>query len=116
VIERRLAAQRVRWDPRPSVCVVMAAEGYPGEVAKGDEISGLEGLASWPLGAVFHAATARRDGKIFTAGGRVLGVTALGATLREAIDRVYGAVGKIHWRGMQYRRDIGRRALERGES
>jgi phosphoribosylamine--glycine ligase len=116
VIERRLAAQRVRWDPRPSVCVVMAAEGYPGEVAKGDEISGLEGLASWPLGAVFHAATARRDGKIFTAGGRVLGVTALGATLREAIDRVYGAVAKIHWRGMQYRRDIGRRALERGES
>lgn len=116
VVERRLAAQRIHWDARPAVCVVLAAEGYPGEVAKGDEISGLDGLRSWPDGVVFHAGTARRDGRIVTAGGRVLGVTALGATLREAIDHAYTAVGKIRWRGMHCRRDIGRRALEKGDS
>jgi phosphoribosylamine--glycine ligase len=116
VVERRLATQRIRWDARQAVCVVLAAEGYPGDVAKGDEISGLEALRSWPHGVVFHAATARRDGKIVTAGGRVLGVTALGPTLREAIDQAYRAVDNIRWRGMQYRRDIGRRALARGES
>ena len=111
VVERRLAAQRIRWDARPAVCVVLAAEGYPGDVATGDEIGGLEALRGWPQGAVFHAGTARRDGKIVTAGGRVLGVTALGTTLREAVDHAYWAVDKIHWRGMHYRRDIGRRAL-----
>jgi phosphoribosylamine--glycine ligase len=115
VVERRLAAQRIRWDARPAVCVVLAAEGYPGDVEKGDEIGGLEALRDWSQGAVFHAGTTRHDGKILTAGGRVLGVTALGTTLREAIDHAYWAVDKIHWRGMHYRRDIGRRALERGD-
>jgi phosphoribosylamine--glycine ligase len=91
----------------------MAAEGYPGEVAKGDEIGGLEVLRGWPEGVVFHAGTTRRDGKCVTAGGRVLGVTALGDTLSQAIANAYGAVDKIQWRGMQYRRDIGARALGR---
>jgi phosphoribosylamine--glycine ligase len=113
VAERRLAGERLQWDPRPSVCVVMAAEGYPGEVAKGDEIGGLEVLRGWPEGVVFHAGTTRRDGKCVTAGGRVLGVTALGDTLSQAIANAYGAVDKIQWRGMQYRRDIGARALGR---
>jgi phosphoribosylamine--glycine ligase len=113
VAERRLAGQRLKWDPRPSVCVVMAAEGYPGEVAKGDEIGGLEALRRWSEGVIFHAGTARRDGKLVTSGGRVLGVSALGDTLSQAIANAYGAVDKIRWRGMQYRRDIGARALGR---
>jgi phosphoribosylamine--glycine ligase len=111
VAERRLAGVSLRWDPRPSVCVVMAAEGYPGTVAKGDEIHGLDALADEGDVVVFHAGTALREGRIVTAGGRVLGVTARGATLREAVDRAYGAVARIEWRGMQVRRDIGGRAL-----
>jgi phosphoribosylamine--glycine ligase len=113
VAERKLAGHRLRWDPRPSVCVVLAAEGYPGEISKGDEIRGLEALQEWPDGLVFHAGTARQHGRVVTAGGRVLGVSALGATLSQAIANVYGAVDKIRWRGMQYRRDIGARALRR---
>ncbi len=113
VAERRLAGQRLKWDSRPSVCVVMAAEGYPGDVAKGDEIGGLEALRRWSDGVVFQAATARRDGKLVTTGGRVHGVSALGDTLSQAIANAYGAVDKIRWRGMQYRRDIGARALGR---
>jgi phosphoribosylamine---glycine ligase len=113
VAERRLAGQRLKWDPRPSVCVVLAAEGYPGEVAKGDEIHGLEALRERRGVVVFHAGTAERGGKLVTAGGRVLGVSAVGDTLSQAIAGAYGAVDKIRWRGIQYRRDIGARALGR---
>jgi phosphoribosylamine---glycine ligase len=113
VAERRLAGNRLRWDPRASVCVVLAAEGYPGKVAKGDEISGLDALRDWQRGVVFHAGTARRGEKLVTDGGRVLGVTALGASLREAVDEAYRGVDRIHWRGMQYRHDIGAKALGR---
>jgi phosphoribosylamine---glycine ligase len=112
VAERRLKGKRLHWDPRSSVCVVMAAEGYPGPVTKGDEIVGLDALAHWRGGKVFHAGTERRDGKILTAGGRVLGVTAAGDTLADAVAEAYRAVGKIRWRGMQYRKDIGARALK----
>jgi phosphoribosylamine--glycine ligase len=113
VAERKLAGHRLRWDPRPSVCVVLAAEGYPGEISKGDEIHGLEALRQWTDGVVFHAGTAKSDDGVATAGGRVLGVSALGDTLSHAIANAYGAVDKIRWRGMQYRRDIGARALGR---
>jgi phosphoribosylamine--glycine ligase len=113
VADGRLAGSSVRWDPRPSVCVVLAAEGYPGTVAKGDEIHGLENLRDWRSGVAFHAGTARRDGTVVTSGGRVLGVTALGATLEAAIGEAYAAIDKIHWRGMQFRRDIGARAIQR---
>ena len=116
VAERRLAGKTIRWDPRPSVCVVLAAEGYPGTVAKGDEIHGLDKLRDWRGGAVFHAGTARRDGKIVTAGGRVLGVSALGATLEDALREAYAAIGEIEWRGMHFRRDIGERALRRHDA
>jgi phosphoribosylamine---glycine ligase len=116
VAEGRLAGKAVRWDARASVCVVLAAEGYPGAVAKGDEIHGLESLRDWRGGAVFHAGTARRDGKVVTAGGRVLGVTALGTTLEDALAEAYGATQKIRWRGMHFRRDIGRRALTKGNA
>jgi phosphoribosylamine--glycine ligase len=108
--DRRLAGMTLDWDPRPAVCVVLAAEGYPGPVLRGRTIEGLETLADWRHGVVFHAGT-RRDGAIVTDGGRVLGVTALGDTIEEAIREAYGAVAHIRWPGMHYRHDIGHRAL-----
>jgi phosphoribosylamine--glycine ligase len=110
----RLAGLTIDWDPRPAVCVVLAAKGYPGTVEKGALIHGLDVLADWPSGMVFHAATRRTPDGVVADGGRVLGVTALGASIRGAIDEAYAAVAKISWDGMQYRRDIGRRALGRG--
>ncbi|HWP64921.1 MAG TPA: phosphoribosylamine--glycine ligase [Candidatus Limnocylindria bacterium] len=109
-----LAGLEIAWDPRAAVCVVLAARGYPGPVEKGARISGLDALADWPNGMVFHAATRRTPEGLVTDGGRVLGVTALGDTIRAAIDEAYAAVAKISWDGMQYRRDVGRRALARG--
>ena len=81
---------------------------------KGDPITGLEALRSWANGMVFHAGTRREGDAVVTDGGRVLGVTALGATIRAAIDEAYGAIGHLAWAGMQYRHDIGHRALARG--
>jgi phosphoribosylamine---glycine ligase len=110
----RLAGARIDWDERAAACVVLAAEGYPGAVERGRPIDGLEAVRGWKDGVVFHAGT-RRDGeRVVTDGGRVLGVTALGDTIEEAVREAYGAVGKIHWPGMQYRTDIGHRALARG--
>ena len=111
--ERRLAEVRLEWDPRPAVCVVLAAGGYPGTYERHKPIAGLEGLKDWRDGMVFHAGTARRDGQVVTSGGRVLGVTALGVDVTAAVDEAYRAVARINWDGMQYRRDIGRRAVER---
>jgi phosphoribosylamine--glycine ligase len=110
VCDRRLAGMTLEWDPRPAVCVVLAAEGYPGPVGRGRLIEGLEDLADWRNGVVFHAGT-RRVGEIVTDGGRVLGVTALGDTIEQAVGEAYGAVERIRWPGMHYRRDIGHRAL-----
>ncbi|HLK10851.1 MAG TPA: phosphoribosylamine--glycine ligase [Candidatus Binatia bacterium] len=107
----RLAGAATGWDPRAAVCVVLAAAGYPGEVAHGQAIAGLERLAGWRDGVVFHAATRAADGRVLTAGGRVLGVTALGDGIRAAVDAAYAAVAQITWPGMHFRRDIGRRAL-----
>ena len=104
---------RPEWDPRPAVCVVMASGGYPGPYAKGKVISGLEEAARVPGAFVFHAGTAFKDGKIITSGGRVLGVTAVGNGIRDAIEAAYLAAGRITWEGAHYRRDIGRRALNR---
>jgi len=101
------------WDRRPAVCVVMASGGYPGSYAKGKVISGLDEAARVPGAFVFHAGTALKDGKVVTSGGRVLGVTAVGNGIREAIETAYQAAGKITWEGAQYRRDIGRKALNR---
>jgi phosphoribosylamine---glycine ligase len=105
---------QVDWDPRPTVCVVMASGGYPGPYAKGKVISGLEEAAKIPGAFVFHAGTAVKDGQVVTTGGRVLGVTAIGSGIRGAIETAYQAVGKISWEGMQFREDIGHRALARG--
>jgi len=109
----RLAGTRLDWDPRPAVCVVLAAEGYPGNYERGKVISGLDAVRDWRDGMVFHAGTQRRDGQVVTNGGRVLGVTALGRDVTAAVAEAYRAVDRIHWDGMHCRRDIGRRAMER---
>jgi phosphoribosylamine--glycine ligase len=109
-----LAGTSVEWDPRAAACVVLAAGGYPGDYAKGHPIDGLERLRGWGNGVVFHAGTARRDDTVVTNGGRVLGVTALGDTVGDAVQEAYRIVEQIRWEGMQYRRDIGHRASRRG--
>jgi phosphoribosylamine---glycine ligase len=94
-----------------AVCVVMASAGYPGAALRGKVIRGLEEAARLPDTKIFHAGTAREGDQIVTAGGRVLGVTALGGTVAEARDRAYLAVSKIQFDGAQFRRDIGAKAL-----
>jgi phosphoribosylamine--glycine ligase len=111
VIDERLAEVTLSWDTRPAVCVVLAAEGYPGTYETGKPISGIESLRTWKEGVMFHAGTASENGAFVTKGGRVLGVTATGAAISEAIAAAYWAVGQISWPGMQYRHDIGQRAL-----
>jgi phosphoribosylamine--glycine ligase len=102
----------LRFRNDPSVCVVMAAAGYPGKVRSGDVIHGLDAAAA--AGAtVFHAGTKRAGQDIVTSGGRVLGVTHSGSTLRQAIDNAYAACDNIRFDGMQVRRDIGRKGLAR---
>jgi phosphoribosylamine--glycine ligase len=98
-----------------AVCVVMASAGYPGAYAKGKIIRGLEEAGRLPQTKIFHAGTARAGGEFVTNGGRVLGVTALGATVAEARARAYLAVGKIQFDGAQFRRDIGAKALSAAE-
>ena len=109
--EGRLAGETLEWDPRAAVCIVLAAEGYPGAVERGRPIDGLERLAGWANGMVFHAGTRIDDGRLVTDGGRVLGVTALGDTIDAAVTEAYAAVDQIRWPGMHFRRDIGHRAL-----
>ncbi len=106
-----LGPARLEWSALASVCVVMASGGYPGEYARGKVISGLEAAGRLKGVKVFHAGTAQVDGKLVTNGGRVLGVTALGADLKAALSTAYAAVERIHFEGAHYRRDIGRRAL-----
>ena len=106
------------WDPRPTVGVVLAAGGYPGDYAKGDVIEGLSEAASLD-GKVFHAGTAlNAQGQIITAGGRVLCATAIGRSVSEAQQQAYRLAEKIRWNGCFYRKDIGYRAIarEQGES
>jgi phosphoribosylamine--glycine ligase len=96
-----------------AVCVVMAAEGYPGAYAQGRLITGLQTVMHEANTWVFHAGTAVRDGHIVTSGGRVLGVTARSPSIASAVQQVYQAVEQIQWPGVHYRRDIGYRALQR---
>jgi phosphoribosylamine--glycine ligase len=101
----------LQWDRRVALCVVMAAHGYPGAVREGDAIAGLPAPADDAV--VFHAGTMRRaDGTLVTKGGRVLGVTALGDSVKAAQHRVYAALASIRFEGAQYRSDIGHRALK----
>lgn len=106
-----LQPDSLRWNPQPATCVVLASAGYPATSDPGRVITGLE--AAIPHGHVFHAGTKEVSGEIVTAGGRVLGVTALGDTLRASIDNAYAGVANIHFEGMQHRKDIGFRGLRR---
>lgn len=116
-IDRRLGEHRIEWEAGTSVCVVMAAEGYPGDVRKGDAIEGIDQACRMQDVKVFHAGTSRdAEGTWRTAGGRVLGVCAVGARVADATARAYAAVDRIRWRGMHCRRDIAWRALEREAS
>src|SRR5579862_8367515 len=99
----------LNWKADPSVCVVLAAAGYPGSVRTGDAITGIDDVHE---GTVFHAGTKLDGNTLTTAGGRVLGVTASGATLQRAMSNAYSAVQKIHFEGMHYRKDIGRKGLK----
>jgi phosphoribosylamine--glycine ligase len=99
----------IQWKQGAAACVVIASEGYPGPYPNGREIHGLD--APLKDAVVFHAGTKLNEGKVVTAGGRVLGVTGFGENFRKAIERAYQAVGKIEFEGKQYRTDIGRRAL-----
>lgn len=103
------SAQEVATPTRAAVCVTLASGGYPGAYATGVPITGVEEAASLAGVEIFHAGTALRDGRLVTAGGRVLGVTAVAADVAGAIQRAYEAVGRIRFEGMHFRRDIGRR-------
>lgn len=107
-----LTTPHLLWDERASVCVVMAADGYPATPTSGDVITGLDDVAHMSDVMVFHAGTQRTGEQWITAGGRVLGVTALGTDLANARERAYAAVERIQWPGAHYRRDIGRREIK----
>jgi phosphoribosylamine--glycine ligase len=106
----RLDTVEAEWDPRAALGVVLAAAGYPEEPRTGDEIQGLAEAARLP-GKLFHAATRAVDGRVVTAGGRVLCAVGLGDGIAAARDAAYALVDRVRWDGMQYRRDIGWRAL-----
>jgi phosphoribosylamine--glycine ligase len=106
-----LPEDRIEWDPRPAVCVVLASQGYPGNYAKGKVITGLDEIARMRDVKVFHAGTKLEKDLVVTDGGRVLGVTALGASIADAKVRAYEAVSRIHFAGAFYRHDIADKAF-----
>lgn len=106
-VDGRLSKIDIRWKPGVCASVVLASPGYPGDYPKGLPITGLDNLDKYPSVIAFHAGTARQDGAVVTAGGRVLGITALGPDLTHAVDNAYQAVDQVHFDGVHYRRDIG---------
>jgi phosphoribosylamine--glycine ligase len=113
VAEGQLKDTKIEWVKEAAACIVLASRGYPDGVETGKPIHGLDDLAGEQDVVVYHAATDRREGEVVTVGGRVLGVTALGANLDAAVQRAYEVVPKISFDGMQYRKDIGQKALAR---
>jgi phosphoribosylamine--glycine ligase len=111
-IDGRLGDTPLRWNPGAAVCVVASSGGYPGSYKTGLPIAGLAAAGQVPGVQVFHAGTTLVGGALHTAGGRVLGVTAAGDTLKEALARAYRAMAEVHFEGIYYRRDIGHRALK----
>jgi phosphoribosylamine--glycine ligase len=111
-IDGTLAGTTLSWKPGASACVIASSGGYPGTFQTGFEITGLLGADEIPGVQVFHSGTAISGGALRTSGGRVLGVTASAHTLQEALRRAYEALGRIHFQGMYFRRDIGHRALK----
>jgi phosphoribosylamine--glycine ligase len=112
-IEGRVSEGDFKWSPDASVCVVMSSGGYPGTYEMGKRIDGLEEAGAIEGVKVFHAGTSKRDGAYYTAGGRVLGLTARARDLHTAVERAYAACAKIHFDGAHYRKDIAARALKR---
>lgn len=110
-VDGKLDEAVLEWHDEAAVCVIMASGGYPSSSEKGVPIHGLDDIAAEEA-IVFHSGTAEKDGEIVTNGGRVLGVTAKDATIKGAIDKAYAAVEKINFDHMQFRRDIGARALQ----
>lgn len=108
VIDGTLDRLQIQWSEQACACVVLASGGYPGSYEKGKPITGLDEQGQLEGVTVYHAGTALQDGRLVTAGGRMLGVTATGDTLEQALDKAYAAVENIHFDGMQYRHDIGR--------
>ena len=111
-IDGTLDHVHAEWYDDPAVCVVLCANGYPDYYGKGLEIHGLSKLNDWANGFVFHAGTSKDNGRWITTGGRVLGVTARGEKIADAVKEVYRAVNEISWDGMHYRKDIAHRALK----
>jgi phosphoribosylamine--glycine ligase len=111
-VDGRLDQVQLRWNPVCTVCVVMASEGYPSTPTKGKPITGVATANALPNTKVFHAGTAKVDGRLVTNGGRVLGVTAWSNTLKEAQTAAYAAVERIQFEGSHYRRDIAAKALQ----
>jgi len=110
-VQGRLSDTELRWKPGASACVIASSAGYPGSYLTNLPITGLDDAETIAGVHVFHSGTALENGRIVTAGGRVLGVTANGADLEQTLHRAYQAIGKIHFEGMYFRRDIGNRAL-----
>ncbi len=115
ILEERLDKIKVFWHEESAVCVVVASAGYPDEYEKGKKILGLEQIKKDNEVIVFHAGTVKKNGNYFTAGGRVLGVTATGKDLRDAMRKAYRGVKKISWEGLHYRKDIGMKGLRYAE-
>lgn len=107
IIDERLSGINIEWENRSAVCVILASGGYPGKYVTGLEITGINEAEKDPSVIVFHAGTKLEAGKYYTAGGRVLGVTAVADTIDDARAKAYAAVGKIKFEGMHYRKDIG---------
>lgn len=116
VVDGGLDKYRIEVDERFAVCIIMAAEGYPGAYEKGLPITGLDTVRRMKDIEVFHSGTAIKDGVLVTSGGRVLGVTGLGNTIYKAISKAYEAASKIRWQGLHYRSDIGEKAVKRLET
>ncbi|MDR3792113.1 MAG: phosphoribosylamine--glycine ligase [Terracidiphilus sp.] len=112
-IDGKLSETEMRWAPGAAACVIASSAGYPGSYKTGLPISGLTAAARVPGVVVFHSGSSQVGEQVLTAGGRVLGVTAAGSTLEEALGRAYQALGEIHFEGMYFRHDIGHRALKK---
>jgi phosphoribosylamine--glycine ligase len=112
-VDGRLAENSLRWTPGASACVVASSAGYPGSYQTGFPITGLDAAARYPGIEVFHAGSSLSGNQLVTAGGRVLGVTAVAPTLEEALSRAYAAMAEINFHGIYFRRDIGHRALKK---
>jgi phosphoribosylamine--glycine ligase len=112
-VEGRISTGDFKWSKDASVCVVMASGGYPGTFEVGKKIMGIEDADKIEGVKVFHAGTSKRDGGYYSAGGRVLGVTARGPDLESAVERAYEACSKIGFEKAHYRKDIAARALKK---